>query len=99
MRLTENQKVQIRNAVFEVVGSNAEIRLFGSRLDDNAKGGDIDLLVTLKEPIEQSAYMAAKIAAKIMIKLNEQKIDVIIEAPNLSKLPIHDVARQSGVMI
>ena len=103
MRITEQQKIHIRNAVMETVGEkfgeNIQIRLFGSRTDNHAKGGDIDILVTLGEAIEDPAVTIARIAAKAMMKMQGQKIDVLIDAPNLDELPIHLIARENGILI
>nr|WP_198034567.1 hypothetical protein [Halomonas sp. 1513] len=49
MRLTDAQRQTIRQIVTEELGPSASVRLFGSRLDDNARGGDIDLHVELSE--------------------------------------------------
>jgi predicted nucleotidyltransferase len=45
MRLTENQVAAIRQAVADTFGAGAQVWLFGSRVDDNKRGGDINLLV------------------------------------------------------
>lgn len=42
MRLTPQQIQGIRQLVRNVAGEAARIRVFGSRLDDRARGGDID---------------------------------------------------------
>jgi len=45
MRL-DSQKIQtVRTAVETIVGNGSEIRVFGSRLDDFKRGGDLDLLI------------------------------------------------------
>ena len=44
MRLASREQSAIREAIHEAVGE-ASIYLFGSRVDEAAKGGDIDLLV------------------------------------------------------
>ncbi len=45
MRL-ESQEIQIvRNAAKTILGDRPEIRVFGSRLDDSKRGGDLDLLI------------------------------------------------------
>lgn len=45
MRISEEQFGIIRNEVMRQMGSDARVRLFGSRVDDNRRGGDNDLLV------------------------------------------------------
>jgi len=42
MRLTPGQQSAIRSAVAETFGDAANVWLFGSRVDDNKRGGDID---------------------------------------------------------
>ena len=45
MRLSNQTQQIIRKTVAEIFGQEANIILFGSRVDDTAKGGDIDLLI------------------------------------------------------
>jgi len=45
MRLTRYQITAIRQAAEEVFGECSQVWLFGSRVDDRRRGGDIDLLV------------------------------------------------------
>ncbi len=99
MRLTEQQKQQLKKAVTDTVGDDVKIHLFGSRVDDAAKGGDIDILVSLKMSVEKPASIMARITAKAMMSMNGRKIDVLLEAPNLDKLPIHEIAHEEGVLI
>ncbi|RLA07115.1 MAG: nucleotidyltransferase domain-containing protein [Gammaproteobacteria bacterium] len=44
MRLSNLEKESAKKTFFEIF-KNGEIYLFGSRTDDNKKGGDIDLFV------------------------------------------------------
>lgn len=44
MRLSEKEVRLIKTTVLEIF-SNAKIYLFGSRIDDTKKGGDIDLFI------------------------------------------------------
>jgi predicted nucleotidyltransferase len=46
MRLTQNEKDSIKKTFLEVFGEG-EIYLFGSRVDDSKRGGDIDLFIRL----------------------------------------------------
>ena len=52
MRLTAKQIKIIKQKTALIFGENAKLYLFGSRTDDNAKGGDIDLFVYLTQEIE-----------------------------------------------
>ena len=99
MRLTPQQIDIIRATVAEVGGADARVRLFGSRLDDNARGGDIDLLVETPHPVDEPATMIARLSARIGMRLGGRKIDVLLDAPNLQRFPIHEVAKAEGVAL
>lgn len=99
MRLNETQQMAIHSAVKSLFGANARVRLFGSRLDDDAKGGDIDLLVEVDGPVTAPAELSARLSVKIMRLLHGRKVDVILMAPNLPCLPIHRIAQKQGVIL
>lgn len=100
MRLTPREIKVIKEAVEAVFGPDAQTFLFGSRVDDTARGGDIDLLVKVGHPVEQPAWDVAGVKAKIIMKLGEeQKIDLVLDAPNLTRAPIHDIALEQGVAL
>ena len=65
MRLTAEQAETIRRATAEIFGPDARVRLFGSRLDDAACGGDIDLLVECDQPVADLAHTRVQDAAVI----------------------------------
>lgn len=62
MRLTDDQTQVIRRLDREVGGSQSRVRVFGSRLDDTAHGGDLDLMLELPEPVDNPALMAVQLA-------------------------------------
>ncbi|MBB1126584.1 nucleotidyltransferase domain-containing protein [Thiospirillum jenense] len=77
----------------------AAIRLFGSRLNDQAVGGDVDLLVEFNNPVPTPALLAARIATCAMRVLNGRKVDVLIAAPNLQMSAIHHTALKEGQLL
>ena len=99
MRISLEQKQAIHQIVADLCGSTAQVRLFGSRIDDSAKGGDIDLLVELDNPVDSPADLAAKLSVKIMRLCHGRKVDVVIVAPNLPVHPIHKIAQQHGRLL
>lgn len=58
----------------------ASVFLFGSRVRDDARGGDIDLIALSKMPLEQERH---RILDDLCIELGEQKIDLLITSPAL----------------
>lgn len=99
MRLTDNQIQIIRELAREVAGERSLVRVFGSRLDDAARGGDIDLLVELAEPVNNPALIAARLSARVSRAMQGRKVDVLLSAPNLMRMPIHDLAFKEGILL
>lgn len=98
MRLTADQTHIIRRIVYEEAGDDAIVRLFGSRLDDDARGGDIDLFLQTAHPIDRPAFFSSRIAARLTHALRGRRVDLVLAAPNLRVLPIHELAR-TGVLL
>ena len=99
MRISPEQTKTIARLAREVAGEDACVRLFGSRLEEHAKGGDVDLLLELPFPVENPALTAARLSARVSRLFHGRRVDVLISAPNLKRLPIHDVARRQGVLL
>ena len=80
MRLKDFEIKVIRNAVNKCFGSDAKILLFGSRVCEDKKGGDIDLLVESDQNPAESFRNKIRTLTEIQMKLGEQKIDLIVTA-------------------
>jgi predicted nucleotidyltransferase len=63
MRSSRDQAEAIGRLAREVAGEDARVRLFGSRLDDRALGGDVDLLLEVPSPVANPALTAATLSA------------------------------------
>ncbi|MBP8285427.1 MAG: nucleotidyltransferase domain-containing protein [Rhodoferax sp.] len=101
MRLTAQQQATVRDTVAETFGSGSQVRLFGSRVDDTRRGGDIDLLVSTTQ-CDVETLMRAEIAllTKLQLRLGEQKIDVLLDYPSRKvRPPIFGIALQTGILL
>jgi predicted nucleotidyltransferase len=99
MRLSQTHIQAIRDSVSAIAGPAARVRVFGSRLRDDARGGDLDLLVQLPEAVEHPAQLAAGLSARISRTMHGRQVDIVLLAPNLRRLPIHDIALDEGVLL
>lgn len=76
MRLTNFEIEAIETSFKEVFGSG-KIYLFGSRVDDSKKGGDIDLYI-VSEKKENLTTLKIDFLVSLKQKIGVQKIDVLI---------------------
>ncbi len=95
MRLTLRYKEVIKK-YFNQFFQNGEIYLFGSRVNDNKKGGDIDLYLVLKEHTNLFEKKI-KFLSRIKRELGEQKIDIVFNTDS-SRL-IEKEAQRWGVRL
>lgn len=76
MRLRQKEIEAIVRVAKEIYGNGVRVYLFGSRLDDEKRGGDIDLLV--RTDCEKQGVLARiRMISRLKQCLGEQKIDVI----------------------
>ncbi len=77
MRLTFEEVAAIKAAAAETFGSSAVVRLFGSRVDDSLRGGDIDLHVEA-DAIEDEWLARADFEDMLFRKIEPRKVDLLI---------------------
>jgi len=93
MRLSEEDRLIIKEAVASY-DQQAEVYLFGSRVDDSKKGGDIDLLI-FSGKLRQGD--AGKIREDLWERMGEQQIDIIIAEDDSH--PFVRIALKEGVLL
>lgn len=99
MRLSTRSRQVIRAIAREVFGEEATVRVFGSRVDDQARGGDIDLLVELPAPVADRNRKALRMVARLQQELGDQRFDVLVADPSTEEQAIHRQARRTGVEV
>lgn len=93
MRVTESEK-KVIIAVISEFDPQARVYLFGSRVDDTKRGGDIDLLI-MSDVL--SASDRGTIRWELCGKLGEQKIDIVIAKDTTD--PFVNIAYKTGVRL
>lgn len=99
MRLTPAQIATIKSTAQAVLGEGVQVTLFGSRVHDEQKGGDVDLLIVVQHTLPEPALVSARIASRVSRAMYGRKVDVLLKAPNLQLQPIHHIAAQQGVAL
>lgn len=101
MRLTPEQRAAIRSVAAETFGDAVGVWLFGSRTDDDKRGGDIDLLIeTMQTDVAMIARAELSFLTKVKARLGEQQIDLLIDYPTRQFTPpIFAIARQTGIQL
>ncbi len=70
--------------------------LYGSRVDIEKKGGDIDLLFEISDPVfSQCRLLESELLVQMKINIGDQKIDLLIRKKNASLTPFEKIALQS----
>ena len=76
MRLQKQEIHTILQVARNIYGEKVKVYLFGSRLDNTKRGGDIDLFIRTDE--EKKGVLARiRMIAQLKYLLGDQKIDII----------------------
>ena len=76
MRINKEEIKIIKTVILKYI-KGAKIYLFGSRIDDSKKGGDIDILVESKEKV--SLKKQIKILSEFELNGISRKVDLVIK--------------------
>ena len=95
MRLSSGYQETIKKYFYEFF-KNGEIYLFGSRVDDSKKGGDIDLYLVVREHTDLFEKKL-KFLSRVKRELGEQKIDIVFNTD--SRRLIEQEAIQWGIKL
>lgn len=101
MRLKPDQIAFIKTTVAEHFGVGARVRLFGSRVDDAKRGGDIDLYVEPPESVlaDRSALYMRRV--RCMGRLEDGlpfPVDLVVAQPEAPRA-IDRIAQDDGVTL
>ncbi len=96
MRLEPHELAAIKAAAIHAFGTDATIRLFGSRADDKRKGGDIDLHVEV-DPELDTLDARTRFESNLFARIEEQRVDVIVKRRDAPARGIDLIAYRDGI--
>jgi len=101
MRLTEFQTSRIQEGALRFFGSHSHVWLFGSRVDDDKRGGDIDLYIEPEiQDVEELIDAKLNFLLEMHRVLGDQKIDLVLHRAQVKcDLPVYRIAKETGEML
>ena len=93
MRLSTAQARVILGCVRQQFGADAQVLLFGSRLDDLARGGDVDLLV---ESAGQPALRQRALATMALEQALNLPVDIVAQQRGTPGIAFARIARSKA---
>lgn len=98
MRLKPQEIDAIKTAAADVFGPGVVVRLFGSRVHDDARGGDIDLHLEVDE-MEDEWRAKDRFLDKLFAHMEPQKVDIIFSIRGKQPQAFERIAYRDGVVL
>lgn len=95
MRIPKEQLEFLKKEIKATI-PDAVIYLFGSRVDDTKKGGDIDIMILTNKKVTWREK--SKIKWNFYKKFGEQKIDIVVFSPNQLD-PFKELIMKEGIKL
>jgi predicted nucleotidyltransferase len=99
MRLSPEEIAAILQCAVRHFGPDTKVRLFGSRIDDWRRGGDIDLLIETAAGLPSPLDAERRFRIELKECLGDKKIDVVLRSPGERLGFIDDIARRYGLVL
>jgi predicted nucleotidyltransferase len=89
MRLTKEQIRIITKVVSRIAGEKAEVSLFGSRVNDQAKGGDVDMFIEVDQRLSRLDRGRIKMELEQALGL---PVDILVHVRDTELTPFQTIA-------
>lgn len=96
MRLNRNEIATVLSITHEVLGEDAIVSVFGSRLDDDRRGGDLDVLVEAAQ--RPSLLQRAELKLRLETALG-LPVDIVARARDANPTPFQTLAIAHAVRL
>ncbi len=102
MRLSPEEVAAIKRLVADAYGPEPVVRLFGSRVDDRRRGGDVDLHVMVPADnwgARDRLWTELQLGGRLEAALGERKVDLIVRRDDEPQRAIDRIAIKTGVVL
>jgi predicted nucleotidyltransferase len=96
VRLNPTEIEAIKNCCSKVFGDEAKVYLFGSRVDDTRRGGDIDLLIEIEPSSNNHFERKLDFLVELKKLIGDQKIDVLLDYGQETD-QVYTTAKKEGI--
>lgn len=98
MRLPADYVDAIKQSAREAFGGSAVVRLFGSRVRDDLRGGDIDLHIEV-DRLQNEWGSKGAFENALFSRIPEQKVDVIVTQRGETPRGFERIAYRDGIVL
>lgn len=96
MRLIKEQIRIIAEVVSRIAGEKAEVSLFGSRVNDQAKGGDVDMLIEVNQRLSRLDRGRIKMELEQALGL---PVDILVHVRDTERTPFQTIAHAHAIRL
>lgn len=98
MRLNDEELQKIKSVISSFLKDReGELRLYGSRVDDHKRGGDIDLVLIVPEIYPD--FSSFEVVARLKEKIGDRRIDFTVLHRAKTSDPFWQLALESSQLI
>ncbi len=94
MRLSSNEINILKHKLYEL-STEAKLYLFGSRIDDTKKGGDIDLLI-VSDKLTKKDIRSLRL--EFFKNFGEQKLDIVLDKGDFNN-PFTKIIKDKAILL
>lgn len=98
MRLSPEEIAAIKASAAEVFGPGVVVRLFGSRVNDELKGGDVDLHVEV-DAIDDEWRQRSRFENELFERIDPRKVDVVLSIRGRTPRGFERIAYRDGIVL
>lgn len=99
MRLSEFEIDSIKNMAEQHFGKDVQVYLFGSRVNNQKRGGDIDLFIRTSQDNTLTTRAKIEFVSNLIEQIGEQKIDVVLENQLAGNSGFLKTIHQTGIQL